>query len=145
MLKKISIYSVCCFLILVLFSCANSRHAEKEISNLDGTWELLFLQNDESTEALFPTKKPTMVLNTASSLISGSAGCNNYSGSFKVSEKMLDLSAPMAATKIMCASGMEGEQAFLTTLPKVNAYIIMENELSFMEDSKMLMKFKRNL
>lgn len=142
-MKKLSIHCLTLVLIFALFSCGESKHAQKEISSLDGSWQLVYIKNDKSTDELFTARKPTMILNTTAELISGNAGCNSYSGTMKVSKKTIDLTAPMAATKMMCATNMEGEQVYLTTMPKVNAYIVIDNDLMLMEDAKTLMKFER--
>ncbi len=51
---------------------------------------------------------------TADGKVSGSAGCNRYSGTYTVSGNSITFSSPMATTMMMCdESVMEQENAYL--------------------------------
>ena len=60
---------------------------------------------------------------TSEGKVSGSAGCNRYSGSYTVSGKDISISAPLASTMMMCESAvMEQESAYLKTLEEVKTF-----------------------
>lgn len=55
--------------------------------------------------------------------ISGSAGCNNYSGAYQVQGDSLTIPGPLATTMMMCAEDvMAQETVFLTNLQAVAGY-----------------------
>lgn len=63
----------------------------------------------------------------------GFAGCNNYSGSYKVTaDNGLELGQAMS-TRMACAEGMEQEQAYLAMLPEVGSYTIEGESLRLLD------------
>ncbi len=106
-------------LIVVLFlsACTGSR-------SLDGTsWQL-----DEYRDAsgsLVPIAPDTVVTaRFQATEISGTAGCNNYSGSFQVDGNQLAFS-PLATTRKVCSDPseiMDQENAYLSALGEVQEF-----------------------
>lgn len=133
--------------ILVLQSCTTTKTVVvPPLPSLTGSWELTYIAGPQMSIAqMFPEKIPTAVFDTTTNRIGGSAGCNSYSGSYKLISTSIDLSAPMAATKMYCAQGSAGETQFLLLLPKVNNYSIMGDELDLKMSNQILMKFKRTM
>lgn len=96
---------------------------------LDGTWEVDYMMTKGTPFAeLFTKGKPTLNFNSLQNNVSGTAGCNNYSGTVTVEANKIKFGENMAVTKKMCAEGMEGERLFLETLPKINSYSISEGK-----------------
>ena len=111
-MKKIIVFLSICAVILVLAACA-SPASQTGGGDLTGSvWGLTEL-----------TGKP-LVAGTgisaefsADGKVSGSAGCNRYSGTYTISGNSITFSSPMAATMMMCdAAVMEQEAAYLKAL-----------------------------
>jgi len=97
----------------------------KEVS-LEGTWEANFIMNTPKPfEELYPQIKPTIIFSGAELRASGNAGCNMFMGSYTTSGNTLAFGENMALTRKMCQD-MTGEQTFMETLKKVNAFAISE-------------------
>ncbi len=71
----------------------------------------------------------------------GFAGCNRYTGSYTVRRDSLTF-GPSASTKMACAQGMDVEQAYLSTLPKVVTYAIEDSTLTFFGASGKLATYR---
>jgi heat shock protein HslJ len=68
---------------------------------------------------------------TADGKVSGSAGCNRYSGSYTVSGNNITFSSPMASTMMMCEQAvMDQESAYLNALGEVTAFAINGDQLT---------------
>jgi putative lipoprotein len=64
-----------------------------------------------------------------SGTVSGTTGCNRYTGQYTLDGEELALS-PLASTRMMCSEElMEQEMAFLGTLPWVAAASVLDGEL----------------
>ena len=63
--------------------------------------------------------------------ISGSAGCNRYSGTYTVSGSSITISSSIASTMMMCDDAiMEQENAYLKALPEAKTYEIKGDQLT---------------
>ncbi len=71
----------------------------------------------------------------------GFAGCNRYTGSYTVRRDSITF-GPSASTKMACAQGMDVEQAYLSTLPKVLTYAIEDSTLTFIGASGALATYR---
>ncbi len=133
--------------VFVLQSCTTTKTVMVEpLPPLAGSWELTYIAGPQMPiTQMFPEKVPTVVFDTTTNRIGGSAGCNSYSGSYKLIGRSIDLSAPMAATKMYCATGAAGETQFLLLLPKVNNYTINGDELDFKMSNQTILKFRRRM
>jgi heat shock protein HslJ len=68
---------------------------------------------------------------TSDGKVSGSAGCNQYSGSYTVSGSKIDFSAPLATTKMMCEPAvMEQENAYLQALGEARSFSVSGDQLT---------------
>ena len=74
--------------------------------------------------------------------INGYAGCNNFNGPFKIDGAMLDLSAPLAMTRMMCPG--EGESTFIRNLQKANGWTVRDNTLRLMAGDLVIMKLDKS-
>jgi heat shock protein HslJ len=63
--------------------------------------------------------------------VSGSAGCNRYSGTYTVSGNSITISSSMATTMMMCdESVMEQESAYLKALGEAKTYAVNGDQLT---------------
>ncbi|MGL2993098.1 META domain-containing protein [Flavobacterium sp. TSSA_36] len=91
-----------------------------------GLWEVNYIMNaPKPVGELFPKVKPTISFDSYKNSVSGMSGCNNFNGEFTISGKSIKIDEAMALTRKMCPD-MAGEQAFLETLKKVNAYSVTD-------------------
>jgi heat shock protein HslJ len=68
---------------------------------------------------------------SADGKVSGSAGCNRYSGTYTVSGNSITFSSPMATTMMMCDEAvMEQESAYLKTLGEAKTYAVKGDQLT---------------
>ncbi|MUP47443.1 META domain-containing protein [Gramella sp. BOM4] len=93
---------------------------------IDGSWELNYMAaTAKPMDSLFPRLKPTMIIDTRKSQISGTTGCNNFSGSLSIDGNQFNLGEAIALTKKMCPD-MTGEEAFIKNLERVDTYSVTE-------------------
>jgi heat shock protein HslJ len=74
----------------------------------------------------------------ATGALSGSAGCNNYSGSFTAFDQTLRVSSPLAGGMVFCgdpAGIMEQEQLYLSLLQSAVSFQISAGQLSVFDGS----------
>ena len=64
--------------------------------------------------------------------VSGSGGCNRFTGSYTLQSERLELS-DMSVTMMACAAGMETETAFLDALPRARSWRIRGRRLDLLE------------
>ena len=68
---------------------------------------------------------------TTDGKVSGSAGCNRYSGMYTVSGSNITFSSPMASTMMMCDQAiMDQESAYLNTLGEAKTYAVNGDQLT---------------
>ena len=68
--------------------------------------------------------------------LSGSAGCNTYSGGFTAFDEELTISSPLATGQMACTPGiMEQEQLFLSLLETADSFTISSGQLSIFDGS----------
>lgn len=116
---------------VVIVSCntINKSTSIKENSTMkanliDGLWEVNYIMNTpKPLNELFPKGKPTITFDSAKKAIAGNSGCNNFNGKCSIEGNSIKIDEAMALTRKMCLD-MTGEQIFLETLKKVNAYSV---------------------
>ncbi len=68
---------------------------------------------------------------TTDGKVSGSAGCNRYSGTYTVSGNNITFSSPMASTMMMCDQAvMDQESAYLKVLGEAKTYAVSGDQLT---------------
>jgi heat shock protein HslJ len=90
-----------------------------------GSWEATMVRLPDSVSSLIEGTRITAVFEDDGTL-SGSAGCNDYSGTFSRDRGALKISS-LSATEMACESPagvMEQEQAFLEALPLATGYAV---------------------
>jgi heat shock protein HslJ len=103
---------------------------------LDATsWNLeSYAENGGNVVDVLPGS--VVMLDFQATQVSGSAGCNNYSGSYQTSGGNIEF-GPMAATRKMCAQPlgiMEQESAYLAALEAAAEYDLGGNRLEIKND-----------
>jgi len=69
--------------------------------------------------------------------VSGSAGCNRYSGAYTTSGNSLTISAPLATTMMACEGAiMDQEIAYLQALGEVKKFEISGDQLTLLDADK---------
>lgn len=134
------------FLGLMISSC-NVFKCKKEgtTSKLEGTWELDYITGPRITfDGLYPNKKPTINFNVKGKQVSGNNSCNTFSGKLSVDGNKIDFTQPMATTKMMCTNS-QGEQVFMSTLPKITSYDVTDEgkTLHFISGDIAMMRFTK--
>ncbi len=68
---------------------------------------------------------------TADGMVSGSAGCNRYNGTYTVSGSNITFSSPMASTLMMCEQAvMDQESTYLNALGEAKAFGVSGDQLT---------------
>jgi len=68
---------------------------------------------------------------TADGKVSGSAGCNRYSGTYTLSGSNITFSSPMASTMMMCEQAvMDQESAYMQALGEAKTFAIQGDQLT---------------
>jgi heat shock protein HslJ len=125
-MNKTMVFLSICAALLVLTACA-SPASQTGGGDLTGkVWALTEL-----------TGKPPVAGTgisaefSADGKLSGSAGCNRYSGTYTVSGNSITFSSPMASTMMMCdAAVMEQENAYLKALGETKTFEVKGDQLT---------------
>ena len=88
-------------------------------------------------------RSPNLKLSSADKRVSGSGGCNRFTGSYTLEGDRLKF-GQLAGTMMACLQGMEQEQAFYKALGNVVGWRITEQRLQIVDASgKLLAEFAR--
>lgn len=94
------------------------------------TWVLEAYGPTGQTQAALAGQEVNLTLSAADGRISGKAGCNSYTGGYKLDGDKLTLPTPMASTMMACAEDvMKQEQAFLKLLQTAESYALSSGKL----------------
>lgn len=132
------------FIVLVsLLACSSGKHtANNPQQQLEGRWVLtLFTPGDKQFAEIFGQRQPELQFQTSDNKVSGSTGCNRFSGSYAAEGTAFRFSPNMALTKMACPN--YDENNFLSTMNAVNRYHIRNGQLDLLQDSTLLMTFSR--
>lgn len=83
----------------------------------------------------------TLTLQSSDNRVSGSAGCNRYSGPYTLAGDELTF-GPAMSTKMACEQGMDVEMAFLSMLTNVTGYQATDSSLTLVGRSGPLAHFR---
>ena len=98
-----------------------------------GAWEATMFRQRDAVSSPLPDTEITAVFGEDGTL-SGSAGCNTYSATYKTDRGRITIGAP-AATRKACVKPtgvMEQEQAYLDALPRAVSYRVEGSSLSLL-------------
>ena len=125
------------FVTLVLPMCAQDPDA----SLTETYWKLVQI-GGQPAEVLEGKREAHIILHKGEGRAAGSAGCNRFSGSYDLAGDQLTF-GPSAATRKMCADGMDQEMAYLQALTRIASYKIEGEELRVRdEDGEVLARFE---
>lgn len=122
MKTRITMMTIALFLAVALAACGGSGAAA-----LAGTrWQLVSIDGNP----VLPGSAPTLRFDDAGQ-VSGSGGCNSFSGGYSVSGNTLSFD-PLASTLMACADTamMDQETAYLMALQGASDYTLSESGLS---------------
>jgi len=118
-------------ILLVVFVCMNfaSCSTKKSVLNsasLEGTWELNYITGPKIVfDALYPTKKPTIIFDIKNNKVTGNNGCNQYFGALILDGEKIDFKeAKMGMTMMACQGN--GDALYMETLQKIEKYAITD-------------------
>jgi heat shock protein HslJ len=102
-------------------------------------WALTTMASGDAVSSTIAGTEATAEL-TADGSIAGSAGCNNYTGTYTEGEGGTLSFSALATTKMMCAEDvMAQETAFLAAMEQVAAFEIEGTQLSLLDGSGALL------
>lgn len=120
--------------VVELIGCGNFIVPKK----LQATWELNFFNGNEIPANKY-LKTPYLQFENEEAYMSGNASCNGIKGAIFIQHETIRFNN-VAATRMMCVhENMETE--FLTELPKITKYTIVNNELLLYSGDQLKMKF----
>jgi len=130
-------------LTLSFSSCKTMKDNPKNADLYNTTWELEYITGPRiAFEGLYPDKKPFIKFDEAAKQVFGNAGCNGYSAPYTLKGKSLSFGEQGPTTLMFCEGG--GEQTFLQTIKKVNAYSIdKDGKLNLLMNEVPMMRFKK--
>ena len=130
-----------------LLSCTSTKHPSKVSGNnattaatLEGTWELDYILSTTDMGALFPDRKPELVIpGPSGGTLQGNSGCNRMTVTLKAEGHKMTFTDPVALTRMACP----GEPVFFTALQRVNAYGLSPagNELNCIQGDIVVLRF----
>jgi len=129
-MKRIIVFMTICAGMIILAACASPG------SDLTGkVWALTELKGAPLTAGVGISAQFT-----SDGMVSGSAGCNRYTGTYTVSGSSITFPSPMATTMMMCdESVMAQESAYLSVLGEVKTYAIKGDQLTLVGSDKTIL------
>lgn len=121
-LKLLTICIVAFFTVMTIQSCKKIKPVAQ--ADLEGFWILKSL-NGKDVSTIFEGAIPTLEFNFKDSLVSGTGGCNHYTGKFSYKNGLFN--APnLAVTRMLCAEN-NAEPEFIMALANNNNELSVDN------------------
>jgi heat shock protein HslJ len=122
-----------CAGLFILAACGSSTSPQGSAGDLAGpVWGLSVLMD----KGLVPGSSISAQF-TAGGKVSGSAGCNQYAGTYTTSGNTIKISSPLASTMMACSQElMEQESAYLKALGEVKTFTVTGDQLALNDASK---------
>jgi len=96
----------------------------------DTTWVLESYGEPGNLQAVLEGSEITAIFDGAEGRVHGSAGCNNYFGSYEVEGNRLTLPGPIGSTRMSCGEQIDKQEyEYLSTLEAAESYQIQEGKL----------------
>lgn len=102
----------------------------------DSKWLLVGL-GEETVAPATEERRPSLQLDSTEQRASGLAGCNRFTGSYQLDGQSLSF-GPLAMTSMLCADGMELEQAFSQVLTDTDNWRLAEGRLQLLKGAMVL-------
>ncbi|MBA3632571.1 MAG: META domain-containing protein [Acidobacteria bacterium] len=112
---------------------------------LEGEWKLVKAKKNGDKVVFNKEIKTTLIFGEGNRM-SGNAGCNRYSTTYKLEDKKKIDFQPIISTKMACTDDdlMKQENTFFSVIDKTDKYKIKGNYLIFFDETKQnLLKFAR--
>jgi heat shock protein HslJ len=104
-------------------------------------WTLESFGNADRPQPVSPGTQITVLFNNSNGTVSGSAGCNTYSGGYKLDGDRLSIS-PLAVTLMACEQPvMDQEAEYLKALQAVQSSRVQEGKLQITYGENQVMNF----
>ena len=110
---------------VVALSVVIAASGASAADGLSGTWKAVRALGGDISG-------PELVINGAE--VSGTGGCNRFSGSAVVNGSALKF-GPLRATKMFCAGKMDTETVFLSALDATRAFAVSDDELVLTDET----------
>jgi heat shock protein HslJ len=126
--------------LFVLAACAPSASQQGGEADLTASiWNLTQMSGME----LVPESSITAQF-TADGKVGGSSGCNQYSGTYKISGDKIQIASPLASTMMACAPElMDQESAYLKALDEVQTFKVTNGTLALIDaENKSVLVYK---
>ncbi|PWB55222.1 MAG: hypothetical protein C3F13_04730 [Anaerolineales bacterium] len=126
-MKRILVFLTICAGLIILVACTSSG------SGLTGkVWAL-----NELNGARLVAGSGISAQFTSDGKVTGSAGCNQYSGTYTVSGSSIKFPSPLAMTMMMCEQSlMDQESAYLKSLGDANRFEVKGDQLTLIDANK---------
>ena len=111
---------------------------------LEGKTWVLESYGDPSnpTAALGTTEVTAIFTRESQGKINGSAGCNNYFGTYETDGYRITIGEQIGSTKMFCEGLMDQEQQYLAALAAANTFAVDGNRLKIScDDGKTLLNY----
>lgn len=104
----------------------------------DRTWVMQEMTVDDTTAAFAEGVVSYAVFSNGT--IAGSAGCNNYNGSYETEGDSITI-GPLVSTLMFCEGAMDQETVYLTLLGSVDTYSVSGNDLTLSSGDTVLITY----
>ncbi len=134
-MKKVSLFALLMAVAILFHSCSNTKNVN--IMNLltGKSFDVESIVGNALDAADFMKGLPSFNFGTDGKL-TGSSGCNNFNGSFKVDGKALTID-PGAMTRMACPGTSESD--FLAAVKQVNGMKTSGNKIKLLNGAKEVM------
>ena len=122
--KTVLLIPLLIVLAFCLFGCNQSIPLENT------KWMLEQYGESKNLTTVLEETEITAMFDSVEGRVTGSAGCNNYFGSYELDGKKLTLSGPIGSTRMSCGEHIDKQEyEYLTKLETAESYQIKNNEL----------------
>lgn len=138
-------YFAAAVVLLFLIACTVARKAATAGGNLDGSWTLSVFQpaQKKTLSETFGTRVAELLFDSKTGKISGTTGCNRFTGTYTADTTSLSFSQNLALTRMACP-GFD-EAIFVNALNRVNRYRLIESQLELMQNEEIVMIFAKKM
>lgn len=130
----------------ILSGCCTTPGQGPPCPDLTGTWILVSSTSGNDGMVPVPPEGRITAVFGDDSRVSGNAGCNDYSGTYRIEGGLVSI-GPLASTEKYCLSPegvMDREQTYLGLLQEATRFSIDQDELTLSYyDKKQLLIFQR--
>ena len=112
-------------------AAAMTQEAPVTASPENAEWTLVRL-GEQPVTSNDKQRAPSFTMNSADKRVSGSGGCNRFTGNYTLAGDQLKF-GQLAGTMMACLEGMEQEQAFHKALTSTAAWRITDEQLELLD------------